>query len=259
MEKIIKKDERMEDLGLAGLKIIQNPNYFCFGIDAVLLAWFAAGALKRRSKVIDLGTGTGIIPLLLYGRQPVERIDAVDIQENMVEMAKRSIMLNHLEEIIQIYQMDIRKPLPPVSETHYDVIVSNPPYMKVGGGFENPLETKAIARHELCCRIEDVALFAMRRLKDKGKLFLVHRADRFVDIVNALREKQIETKRVQFVYPYEDKPANLVLIEAVKRGKPQLKVEPPLIVYREDGCYTDSINAIYGTDGPRESRIIVQK
>ncbi len=216
MEKIIKKDERMEDLGLAGLKIIQNPNYFCFGIDAVLLAWFAAGALKRRSKVIDLGTGTGIIPLLLYGRQPVERIDAVDIQENMVEMAKRSIMLNHLE-------------------------------------------TKAIARHELCCRIEDVALFAMRRLKDKGKLFLVHRADRFVDIVNALREKQIETKRVQFVYPYEDKPANLVLIEAVKRGKPQLKVEPPLIVYREDGCYTDSINAIYGTDGPRESRIIVQK
>lgn len=259
MEHLLKENERLEDLGLAGLKIIQNPSCFCFGIDAVLLAWYASGAVHRHSRVIDLGTGTGIIPLLLYGRTAVSTIEAIEIQAHMVEMARRSVAYNHLEDRIHIYHTDIRKPDPAIRTTWYDVIVSNPPYMKVGNGFENPEETKAIARHELLCTIEDIARFAMRMLKDRGKLFLVHRADRLADIIAALRQYNVETKRLRFVHPYVHKPANLVLIEAVKAGRPQLKVEPPLIVYRQDGSYTDTINAIYGTDGPRDSIILAQK
>ena len=173
MDNFIKENERLEDLGIKGLKIIQNPDYFCFGIDAVLLSWFASGAVRKKSRVIDLGTGTGIIPLLLYGRTGAQKIQALEIQENMVEMAGRSIACNGLEEKIEIIHGDIRNPGEQVRPTSYDVVVSNPPYMKVGHGLKNPMETKAIARHEILCGIEDIAIFAKRMLKDRGKLFLI--------------------------------------------------------------------------------------
>lgn len=258
MDNFIKENERLEDLGIKGLRIIQNPDYFCFGIDAVLLAWFASGAVKKRSRVIDLGTGTGIIPLLLYGRTGVEKIQALEIQENMVEMAGRSVACNGLEERIEIIHGDIKNPGVRVQPTSYDVVVSNPPYMKVGHGLKNPTETKAIARHEILCAIEDVVIFAKRMLKDRGKLFLIHRADRLADIMSAMRDHRVEPKRLQFIHPYADKPANLVLVEGMKAGKPYLITEAPIVVYEKDGRYTQTINDIYGTSAPYD-RIIENK
>ncbi|MDO4288290.1 MAG: tRNA1(Val) (adenine(37)-N6)-methyltransferase [Eubacterium sp.] len=256
MDKLVNSWERLEDLGAGGLKIIQNPEYFCFGIDAVLLAWFASQAVRRRSKVIDLGTGTGIIPLLLWAKTEVQAIDALEIQPNMVEMARRSVAINGLEEKIRIYEMDLRSPDPAVIGANYDIITSNPPYMKAAQGFRHSAQTQAIARHELLCSIGDVALFAKRHLKDRGKIFLVHRADRIADIICALREEGVEVKRIQFVHPYSRKPANLVLVEGMKRGQPGLRAEKPLVVYNEDGSYTADINAIYGTEGPRDSHVL---
>lgn len=258
MDNFIKENERLEDLGIKGLRIIQNPDYFCFGIDAVLLAWFASGAVKKRSRVIDLGTGTGIIPLLLYGRTGVEKIQALEIQENMVEMAGRSVACNGLEERIEIIHGDIKNPGAQVQPTSYDVVVSNPPYMKVGHGLKNPTETKAIARHEILCAIEDIVVFAKRMLKDRGKLFLIHRADRLADIMSAMRDHRVEPKRLQFIHPYADKPANLVLVEGMKAGKPYLITEAPIVVYEKDGRYTQTINDIYGTSAPYD-RIIENK
>ncbi|VYT65106.1 tRNA1(Val) (adenine(37)-N6)-methyltransferase [Eubacterium limosum] len=258
MDNFIKENERLEDLGIKGLKIIQNPDYFCFGIDAVLLSWFASGAVRKKSRVIDLGTGTGIIPLLLYGRTGAQKIQALEIQENMVEMAGRSIACNGLEEKIEIIHGDIRNPGEQVRPTSYDVVVSNPPYMKVGHGLKNPMETKAIARHEILCGIEDIAIFAKRMLKDRGKLFLIHRADRLADIMSAMRDHRVEPKRLQFIHPYADKPANLALVEGMKAGKPYLITEAPIVVYEKDGRYTQMINDIYGTSAPYD-RIIKNK
>lgn len=256
MDKLVNTWERLEDLGVGGLKIIQNPEYFCFGIDAVLLAWFAAKAVRRRTKVIDLGTGTGIVPLLLCGKTEVAAVDALEIQPNMVEMARRSVAVNSLEERVHIYQMDLRAPDPAVISANYDVVTSNPPYMKASHGIPHATETQAIARHELLCNIGDVARFAKRHLKDRGKLFLVHRADRLSDILWALRENGVEIKRLQFVHPYAHKAANLVLAEGMKRGQPGVIVEKPLVVYNADGSYTEDINRIYGTEGPRDQHII---
>lgn len=257
MDNFLKKNERLEDLGIRGLKIIQNPECFCFGIDAVLLAWFASGGVKFKSRVIDLGTGTGIIPLLIYGRTDAKCIQALEIQENMAEMARRSVACNGLEERIEIIHGDIRNPSGAVVPTSYDVVVSNPPYMKVDHGFKCTAETKAISRHEILCNIEDVVVFGKKMLKDRGKLFLIHKADRIGDIVAAMRAHHIEPKRLQFVHPYVDKPANLVLVEGIKAGKPYVIVEPPIVVYKADGCYTDKINEIYGSDGPRD-RVIAK-
>lgn len=252
MDNFLNTNERLEDLGIGDLKIIQNPDCFCFGIDAVLLAWFASGGVKRRSKVIDLGTGTGIIPLLLYGRREVECIQALEIQENMVEMARRSVACNELQKHIEIIHGDIRNPGKAVVPTSYDVVVSNPPYMKVEHGFTCSTETKAISRQEILCNIEDIVVFAKKMLKDRGKLFLVHKADRIGDIVATMRTHRIEPKRLQFVHPYVDKPANLVLVEGIKAGKPYVIAEPPIVVYEAKGSYTETINKIYGTEGPRE-------
>lgn len=256
MDNLVNPWERLEDLGAGGLRIIQNPNYFCFGIDAVLLAWFASGAVKRKSKVIDLGTGTGIIPLLLMAKTGVERIDALEIQSNMVEMAKRSVAINHLEKRVFIHEMDLRTPDPETISSNYDVITSNPPYMKVAHGFKHAVETQAIARQEILCNIFDIAVFAKRHLKDRGKIFLVHKADRLTDIICAFRENGIEVKRLQLIHPFAVKKANLVLVEGMKRGQPGVSIEKPLVVYNEDGSYTDDINRIYGTDRPRDQHIV---
>lgn len=247
----IQPDEQLEDLGIAGLQILQSPHYFKFSIDAVLLAWFAAAAIHPASKVVDLGTGTGILPLLLYGRTGVRHVDALELQPGAADMAARSVALNHLTEVIHIHCGDLRHPGPVFHPSSYDAVISNPPFMPLGHGGVNPDDALAIARHEITCTLEDIARFAQIMLKDRGKLFLVHRADRLADIAVTLRARGLELKRLRAVHPKPEKPANLILCEAMKKGRPGLTIAPPLTIYREDGRYSDAVNAIYGSDGPR--------
>lgn len=250
MDDIMKTGERLEDLGLKGLQILQNPNHFCFGIDAVLLAWYASSSVRPKTRVVDLGTGTGVIPLLLYGRTGVNHVDALEIQPDMADMARRSVVMNGLDNTISIHCADLRQPGPAFHPSTYDVVTSNPPYMPAGHGGINPRDTLAIARHEITCTLADIARFSQIMLKDRGKLFMVHRADRMADIAAILREHGLEIKRLRAVYPYPGKPANLILVQAMKKGQPHMILEPPLYVYNDDGTYSDAINAIYGTNGP---------
>lgn len=243
--------ERLEDLGLDGLYILQDPDAFRFNIDSVLLAWYAAPAVHRKTRTLDIGTGTGVLPLLLYGRTHTRSIDAIEIQAAMADMASRSVAMNHLEGVIHIHEGDIRnEPGTALVRGAYDVVVTNPPYMPKGKGGVNPDRALALARHEITCTLEDVAAAAQALLKDRGRLFMVHRAERLVDLCAVLRAHQLEVKRVRGVQPFPDKPANQILLQAVKRGHPGAIVEPPLSIYQSPGVYSAEINAIYGTDGP---------
>ncbi len=250
MDNFLKKGERIEDLGLNQLKIIQNPDFFCFGMDAVLLSWFVSQRIKDLLHIIDLGTGTGIIPLLLYGKTKAASITGVEIQPPLVEMANRSIMLNGLSGKIKIIEGDIKNPGDEMIPNYYDVVVSNPPYMRAKAGLKNNCETKTISRHEVLCDIEDILIFSKRMMKDHGRLFLVHRPERLGDIMALMRRYKIEVKQLQFVYPSIKKEANIVLIEGRKSGKPGLKTAAPLIVYDEEGRYTPEIYDIYGMERP---------
>ncbi|MBU4439613.1 MAG: tRNA1(Val) (adenine(37)-N6)-methyltransferase [Acetobacterium sp.] len=250
MDNFLKKGERIEDLGLKELKIIQNPDFFCFGMDAVLLSWFVARRTRGALHMIDLGTGTGIIPLLLYGKTTAASITGLEIQAPLVEMARRSMALNGLSSQIKIIEGDIKDPGSEMLPNYYDVVVSNPPYMRAKAGLKNNCETKTVSRHEVLCNIEDILIFSKRMLKDRGRLFLVHRPERLGDIISLMRTYKIEVKHLQFVYPAIKKEANLVLIEARKSGNPGLKTDAPLIVYNEDGQYTREIYDIYGMTPP---------
>jgi tRNA1Val (adenine37-N6)-methyltransferase len=252
VDNYLKKGERIEELGLKNLKIIQNPEFFCFGMDAVLLSWFVARRTKDKEGLhcIDLGTGTGIIPLLLYGKTKAESITGLEIQTPLVEMARRSVALNGLSGQIKIIQGDIKNPGSEIPSNYFDVVVSNPPYMRAQAGLKNHRETKTISRHEVLCSIEDILIFSKRMLKDRGRLFLVHRPERLGDILSLMRIYKIEVKHLQFVYPSLRKDANLVLIEGRKSGKPGMKADPPLIVYDDKGQYTQEIYDIYGMKRP---------
>ncbi len=246
--------ERLEDLG-NGLAIIQNPEYFCFGIDAVLLSWFAAPALKYKSRTAEIGTGTGIIPLLLCAKSKVANITAFEIQPHRAQMAARSVALNRLQDRIEVVCEDIRTQQR-IGASTLDVIVSNPPYVKTGTGLKNPKESLAVSRHEISLTAEDLLRFASTALKDKGRLFIVHKPERLTELCQTGGKLGLELKRIQMVHPRIDRQANLVLAEFVKGGKPYLITEPPLIVY--DGeRYTDQIHTIYGTEGP--SRTVLEE
>lgn len=239
------EQERIDDLQLKGLKIIQDPKKFCFGMDAVLLASFAAQDLEAHHQVLDLGTGTGIIPLLLWGKAQPKHITALEIQKDMVEMATRSVMLNHLQDSIHIVQGDIKDPPDSLLPNHYDAIVTNPPYMEHKGGLKNPSQGKAIARHEILCNLEDLLKTSKRLLKSRGKFYMIHRPHRLVDILTQMRALGIEPKKLRFIQPNIEKAANLVLVQGVKGGNPQLTLERPLYVYQENGDYTEEIYDIY--------------
>lgn len=245
MDNLIKKNERLDDLGLKNLQIIQNPNYFCFGMDAVLLSWFATKEVKKKVKILDLGTGTGILPLLLYGKSQACQIDGVEIQSELVEMAKRTLKRNGLEKEIAIFQGDLRDKKT-LKANYYDVIVSNPPYLGMGNGRTNKDSIKSISRHEVSCSLEALIKASRRSLKDHGYLYLVHRAQRLADILSLLREYQIEAKSLQFVHSTTDQQANLILIAARKGGKAGMIIDPPLIVYSKQGEYTKELKKIYG-------------
>lgn len=244
MEVELKENERIDDLQRNGYQIIQNPKKFCFGMDAVLLSGFAR--VKKGSKVLDLGTGTGIIPILLEAKTQAEHLTALEIQEESADMARRSVRLNGLEDKIDIVTGDIKEADRLFPAAGFDVITCNPPYMIGQHGLTNPDEPKAIARHELLCTLEDVVRAAAKLLKPGGSLFMVHRPFRLAEIITVMSQYKLEPKRMQLVYPYVDKEPNMVLIEGCRGGRPRMTIEKPLIVYKAPNVYMDEIYDLYG-------------
>lgn len=240
----LKENERIDDLEFKNLKIIQNEKEFCFGMDAVLLSDFAKD-IKQNFKIIDLGTGTGILPILLSGKTENTEFVGIEIQEKMAEMANRSIKLNNLENRIKIINEDIKNLNSIFEKESFDAVVTNPPYKENNTGLKNEYEGKIISRHEVKCNLEDIIFACKKLLKDKGTLYMVHRPERIIDICELLRKYKIEPKIIKFIYPKVGKEANLILIKAVKNARKFLKIEKPLIIYRENGEYTDEILKIY--------------
>lgn len=237
-------NERIDDLQRNNYKIIQDPERFCFGMDAVLLSGFAKA--KEGDRVIDLGTGTGIIPILMEAKTEASDITGLEIQPESADMARRSVELNHLESKIRIVTGDIKEASSLFGAATFDVVTSNPPYMTEHHGITNEKSPKAIARHELLCTLEDVISQAAKLLRPGGSFYMIHRPFRLVDIMVLMREYHLEPKRMKLVYPYIDKDPNMVLIEGLRGGRPRLTVEKPLIVYQSPGVYTDEIYDIYG-------------
>lgn len=240
----LKEQERIDELHRNGYQIIQNTAAFCFGMDAVLLSGFAV--VKPGEKVLDMGTGTGIIPILLEAKTEGKHFTGLEIQEAMADMAGRSVLLNHLEHKIDIKTGDIKEAGRIFGGASFDVVTTNPPYMNDSHGLKNPDMAKAIARHEVLCSLEDVVREAAKVLKPGGRLYMVHRPHRLIEIITELTRHKLEPKRMKLVHPFVDKEANMVLIEAAKGGRSMLKVDKPLIVYKEQGVYTDEIYDIYG-------------
>ena len=235
--------ERVDDLHRNGYVIIQNPKRFCFGIDAVILSGFAE--VKKGENVMDLCTGTGIIPILLEAKTEGSHFTGLEIQEESVEMARRSVRLNGLEDKVTIDFGDVKNTEALYRASSFDVVTVNPPYMNEGGGLKNGYSPKTIARHEVLCSLEDVVDAAARLLVPQGRLYMVHRPHRLTDIMVTLRNHRLEPKRLRFVHSYADREPVMVLVEAVSNGKPMVKVMPPLIIYKEDGEYTGEIMKIY--------------
>lgn len=238
------EDERIDDLQRNGYRIIQKKKGFCFGMDAVLLSGFAQ--VKEGEVAVDLGTGTGIIPILLEAKTKGRHFTGLEIQEEVAEMAGRSVRLNHLENRVDIVRGDIKEASRLFGKASFDVVTSNPPYMNDNHGLKNPDLPKAIARHEVFCTLDDVCREASLLLKSGGRFYMVHRPHRLAEIITVLKTYKLEPKRMKLVHPFADKDANMVLIEAVRGGKSMMKVEAPIIVYQEPGVYTQEIYDVYG-------------
>lgn len=239
-------DERIDDLYRNGYRIIQNKNYFCFGIDAVLLSDFAK--VGPGDKVLDLGTGTGIIPLLMEAKTQGKTFIGLEIQDACAQMARRSVALNHLEEKVMIVTGDIKEASSIFAKSSFQVVTSNPPYMNHQHGIQNLSEEKAIARHEVKCSLEDVIREASGLLCFHGRFYMIHKPFRMAEIISKCKKYDLEPKRIRFVHPYVKKEPTMMLIEAVRGGKEMIKVEPPLIVYDAPGQYTREIYEIYGEE-----------
>lgn len=240
----LKENERIDDLEFNNLKIIQNEKEFCFGMDAVLLSDFAKD-IKQNSKIIDLGTGTGILPILLSGKTKNTEIIGIEIQEQMAEMATRSIELNNLENNIKIINNDIKNLNKLLEKNSFDAVVTNPPYKENNTGLKNNYEGKIIARHEIKCNLEDIISMSKYLLKDKGSLYMVHRPERIIDICELLRKYKLEPKILKFIYPKSGEKCNLILIKAIKNANKFLKIEKPLIIYKNNGEYSEEVLKIY--------------
>ena len=229
-----------------GYKIIQDTERFQFGIDAVLLADFAMNGIKAGESVIDLGTGTGIIPLLMCGAG-MPPLTGLEVQEASAEMAARSVTLNGLEEQIKIVHGDLCKVSELFPRHSFNAVTCNPPYMIDSHGRGNELDAKTIARHEVLCTLEDVVAAADTLLATHGRFFMIHRPFRLPEIFEALAAHKLEPKRMRLIFPFADKEPNMVMIEARKNAKRRLTIEPPLVVRNDDGEYTDEINKIYSS------------
>ncbi len=241
---IVKNNERIDDLQRCGYGIIQDSSKFCFGMDAVLLTGFAR--VREGEDVLDLGTGTGIIPILLEAKTPGRHFTGLEIQPDMANMAARSVQYNHLQHKIEIVQGDIREAGRLFAPASFDVVTSNPPYMETRTGLKNPDEARAIARHEILCTFEDVARAASALLRQGGRFYLVHRPRRLPEIMETLRRFGLEPKRMRLVHPFAGREANLVLIEAFRGGRALMKVDPPVIIFSAPGVYSDEMREEYG-------------
>lgn len=239
--------ERIDDLQINGYRLIQNPELFCFGMDAVLLASFAKA--KEGDRVIDLCTGNGVIPILMEAKTQAFDFMGLEIQEVSADLARRSVELNGLSDRIKIVTGDLKEAVSIFGASTFDVVTVNPPYMNENHGLINDFSPKAIARHELLCSLEDVVATSSKLLKPGGNLFMVHRPHRLIDIIVLLREYRIEPKRIRMVHSFSDKEPSMVLIEANRGGKPNLRIESPLIIYEEENKYTSEILAIYDNGG----------
>lgn len=244
MDVELKENERIDDLEFKGLKIIQNEKGFCFGMDSVLLSDFAKN-MKNNSTVLDLGTGTGIIPILLCGKTNLKKVVGIEIQQDVANMAKRSSQLNNLQDRFEVVNTNIIDLKNIYEKQSFDVIVTNPPYKKENTGITNENEAKLISRHEITANLEDFISISKDLLKDKGEFYMVHRPERLVDILSLMRKYKIEAKILKFVSPNKNKEPNLILIKGIKNANSFLRVEKNLYVYNEDGKYTNEILKIY--------------
>lgn len=247
MEVILKDNERIDDLQLNNLKIIQNKDGFCFGIDAVLLSDFAKD-IRNNSTVLDLGTGTGIIGILLCAKTKLSKIYGIDVQKDVCDMAFRSVKLNNLENKFEIINTNIKELTNTFEEASFDAIVSNPPYKKDNSGLKNESETKLISRHEITASLEDFILISSKLLKSNGSIYMVHRPERLSDLFYLLKKYNLEPKKLRLVQSYQDSKPKLVLVKATKNAKSFLNIEEPLIIYNKDGSYTDEIFKIYSKE-----------
>lgn len=236
--------ERLDDLQCDGLYLIQNPDKFCFGIDAVLLSNFVK--VKKDGYAVDLCTGSGIVPILLSTKTKAKRITGIEIQSDIADMASRSVSYNKLDEKIDIINDDISNALKYIKHSCVDTVCVNPPYMKDMAAIKNPDLPLAIARHELLTDLESVINIANKLLKENGRFFMIHRPSRLSEIFASMKQNRIEPKRIRFIHSYIDSKANLVLIEGLKGSGVWLDVEPPLAVYKEKNVYTDEVLKIYG-------------
>ena len=243
----LKDNERIDDLQLNNLKIIQNKDGFCFGIDSVLLSDFAK-EIPSNAKVLDLGTGTGILGILLCGKTKLSKIYGIDIQEEVCDMASRSIKLNNLEDKFEIINKNIKDLKDIFEENTFDAIVSNPPYKKDNSGLKNESETKLISRHEITASLEDFISISSYLLRNNCSLYMVHRPERLADLFYLLRKYNLEPKKLRLVQSYFDSKPKLILVKATKNAKSFLNTEEPLIIYNRDGSYTDEILQIYGKE-----------
>ena len=244
MDVLLKDNERLDDLQRNGYRIIQNSEKFCFGMDAVLLSGFVK--VRETETVLDMGTGTGIIPILLAGKTKAKKLAGLEIQPESADMAERSVYLNDLQDRIEIVQGDIKEARALFGAASFDVVTCNPPYMICEHGLKNPEDAKAIARHEILCTLEDVVSQAAAVVKPGGHFYMVHRPFRLAEIIRVMSAWKLEPKRMQLVYPFADKEPNMVLIEGIRGANPRMTVEKPLIIYKEPGVYTDEIYEIYG-------------
>ncbi len=240
----LEENERFDDLEYKNLKIIQKKDGFCFGIDSILLSDFSKN-IKENSKVLDLGTGTGIIATLLCGKTKLKKIIGIEIQKEIADMAKRSIKLNKLENKFEIINENIINLEKIFEKNSIDAIVTNPPYKKKNSGIINENEKKLISRHEITATLEDFIKISQKLLKNNGEFYMVHRPERLVDIFEIMRKYKIEPKIIRFVHSNINKESKLVLIKGVKNAKPFLKIEKNLYIYNENGNYSDEILKIY--------------
>lgn len=236
--------ERIDELQRNGYRIIQNPERFCFGMDAVLLSGFARA--KKQERCLDLGCGNGIIPILMEAKTEGKHFTGLEIQPESADMARRSVALNGLQDRIDIVEGDIKDASKIFGASSFHVVTTNPPYMTAQHGLTNVYEAKTIARHEILCNLEDIIRESARLLMPGGRFYMVHRPFRLAEIISLMVQYRMEPKRMRLVYPYVDREPNMVLIEGLRGGKSRMTVEKPLIVYKEPGKYTDEIYDVYG-------------
>lgn len=248
--------ERLDDLMTKGYQLIQSDEVFSFSMDAVLLAHYVT--VHPNDRILDLGTGNGVIPILLTTRTnyPVKQIVGLELQERLADMAKRSVLGNRLDHLIQIVRGDMRDAASLVGHGQFDLVTCNPPYLPAGHGDPNEKEHVRIARHEVTCTLRDAVQAASRTVKSGGKAAFVHRPDRLVDLLFEMRTAKLEPKRMRLVFPRVHQKPSIVLVEAIKNGKSDLKVDPPLVIFAEDGQWTAEIDAIYNGGRERNAKAI---